>query len=105
MVFGPNMTQMVDPVTALLYAVQVMNLLKMLITKALRERKLLVIKTNLLGKELGPFKCKELESLGMQLDTSLKHIISARTQLMLDTLLDLQKKVTDQHCTSSGSSS
>ncbi|KAI3706493.1 hypothetical protein L6452_24277 [Arctium lappa] len=38
MVFAPNMTQMADPLTALMYAVQVMNFLKTLITKTLRER-------------------------------------------------------------------
>ncbi|KAJ0973401.1 hypothetical protein J5N97_021360 [Dioscorea zingiberensis] len=38
MVFAPNMTQMADPLTALMYAVQVMNFLKMLILKALKER-------------------------------------------------------------------
>ncbi|KAH7671365.1 Rho GTPase activation protein [Dioscorea alata] len=38
MVFAPNMTQMADPLTALMYAVQVMNFLKMLIHKALKER-------------------------------------------------------------------
>ncbi|PKA59346.1 hypothetical protein AXF42_Ash001440 [Apostasia shenzhenica] len=38
MVFAPNMTQMSDPLTALMHAVQVMNLLKALIVKALRER-------------------------------------------------------------------
>ncbi|XP_072961815.1 rho GTPase-activating protein 1-like isoform X2 [Typha angustifolia] len=37
-VFAPNMTQMADPLTALMYAVQVMNFLKMLIMKALKER-------------------------------------------------------------------
>nr|GFA91970.1 agamous-like MADS-box protein AGL9 homolog isoform X2 [Tanacetum cinerariifolium] len=47
---------------------------------------------NLLGEDLGPLNCKELESLEKQLDTSLKHIRSARMQLMLDTLSDLQKK-------------
>ncbi|XP_071692657.1 agamous-like MADS-box protein MADS4 [Rutidosis leptorrhynchoides] len=47
---------------------------------------------NLLGEDLGPLHCKELELLEKQLDTSLKHIRSARTQLMLDTLSDLQKK-------------
>lgn len=39
MVFAPNMTQMADPLTALMYAVQVMNFLKTLILKTLRERK------------------------------------------------------------------
>lgn len=38
MVFAPNMTQMSDPLTALMHAVQVMNLLKTLIMKNLRER-------------------------------------------------------------------
>ncbi|GAB4859793.1 Rho GTPase-activating protein 1 [Ancistrocladus abbreviatus] len=37
-VFAPNMTQMADPLTALMYAVQVMNFLKTLIMKTLRER-------------------------------------------------------------------
>ncbi|XP_031498991.1 rho GTPase-activating protein 5-like [Nymphaea colorata] len=38
MVFAPNMTQMADPLTALIHAVQVMNFLKSLIMKTLRER-------------------------------------------------------------------
>ncbi|KAK4482228.1 hypothetical protein RD792_009374 [Penstemon davidsonii] len=38
MVFAPNMTQMSDPLTALMHAVQVMNLLKTLIMTTLRER-------------------------------------------------------------------
>ncbi|KAK9280463.1 hypothetical protein L1049_014155 [Liquidambar formosana] len=38
MVFAPNMTQMADPLTALMYAVQVMNFLKTLIMKTLKER-------------------------------------------------------------------
>ncbi|MQL96454.1 hypothetical protein Taro_029148 [Colocasia esculenta] len=38
MVFAPNMTQMADPLTALMYAVQVMNFLKTLILKTLKER-------------------------------------------------------------------
>ncbi|KAL6871434.1 hypothetical protein ACP4OV_014263 [Aristida adscensionis] len=38
MVFAPNMTQMSDPLTALMHAVQVMNLLKALILKTLQER-------------------------------------------------------------------
>ncbi|KAF7843897.1 rho GTPase-activating protein 3 [Senna tora] len=38
MVFAPNMTQMADPLTALIHAVQVMNFLKTLILRALRER-------------------------------------------------------------------
>ncbi|XVF22307.1 hypothetical protein REPUB_Repub12eG0161600 [Reevesia pubescens] len=38
MVFAPNMTQMADPLTALIHAVQVMNFLKTLILRTLRER-------------------------------------------------------------------
>lgn len=38
MIFAPNMTQMSDPLTALMHAVQVMNLLKTLIMRTLRER-------------------------------------------------------------------
>ncbi|GMI85858.1 ROP guanosine triphosphatase (GTPase)-activating protein 3 [Hibiscus trionum] len=37
MVFAPNMTQMADPLTALIHAVQVMNFLKTLILKALER--------------------------------------------------------------------
>ncbi|XP_057455959.1 rho GTPase-activating protein 5-like [Lotus japonicus] len=39
MVFAPNMTQMADPLTALMYAVQVMNFLKTLILRTLQRRK------------------------------------------------------------------
>lgn len=39
MVFAPNMTHMADPLTALMHAVQVMNFLKTLIEKTLKERK------------------------------------------------------------------
>ncbi|KAL5579792.1 hypothetical protein UlMin_012234 [Ulmus minor] len=52
MVFAPNMTQMADPLTALMYAVQVMNLLKTLILKTLRERKDSVVE---------PFPTRRLE--------------------------------------------
>ncbi|MQM15533.1 hypothetical protein Taro_048476 [Colocasia esculenta] len=45
MVFAPNMTQMADPLTALMYAVQVMNFLKTLILKALRDRQEPVLDT------------------------------------------------------------
>ncbi|KAF5744879.1 rho GTPase-activating protein 1 [Tripterygium wilfordii] len=38
MVFAPNMTQMADPLTALMYAVQVMNFLKTLILRTLQAR-------------------------------------------------------------------
>ncbi|KAI5073106.1 hypothetical protein GOP47_0011119 [Adiantum capillus-veneris] len=38
MVFAPNMTQMADPLTALMHAVQVMNLLKTMILKTVKDR-------------------------------------------------------------------
>ncbi|KAL8513487.1 hypothetical protein ACS0TY_012813 [Phlomoides rotata] len=38
MIFAPNMTKMSDPLTALMHAVQVTNLLKRLIVKRVRER-------------------------------------------------------------------
>ncbi|XP_020236911.1 rho GTPase-activating protein 5 [Cajanus cajan] len=46
MVFAPNMTQMADPLTALMYVVQVMNFLKTLVMKTLRERDESMIKSN-----------------------------------------------------------
>ncbi|KAK7284852.1 hypothetical protein RJT34_19605 [Clitoria ternatea] len=46
MVFAPNMTQMADPLTALMYAVQVMNFLKTLVVKTLREREESITKSN-----------------------------------------------------------
>ncbi|GMI96672.1 hypothetical protein HRI_003336500 [Hibiscus trionum] len=46
MVFAPNMTQMSDPLTALMYAVQVMNLLKTLIIRTLKEREDSMIDSN-----------------------------------------------------------
>ncbi|XP_039042786.1 rho GTPase-activating protein 5-like [Hibiscus syriacus] len=46
MVFAPNMTRMSDPLTALMYAVQVMNLLKTLIIRALKEREDSMIDSN-----------------------------------------------------------
>ncbi|CAL0333967.1 unnamed protein product [Lupinus luteus] len=46
MVFAPNMTQMEDPMSALMYAVQVMNFLKTLILRTLRERKDSAVETS-----------------------------------------------------------
>ncbi|GJN16624.1 hypothetical protein PR202_gb03629 [Eleusine coracana subsp. coracana] len=39
MVFAPNMTQALDPLTALKYAVQIMNFLNMLIEKTINQIK------------------------------------------------------------------
>ncbi|CAI9783318.1 unnamed protein product [Fraxinus pennsylvanica] len=49
-VFAPNMTQMADPFTALMYAVQVMNFLRTLIVKNLREREDLMVQTDTASK-------------------------------------------------------
>ncbi|OMP02479.1 PAK-box/P21-Rho-binding protein [Corchorus capsularis] len=54
MVFAPNMTQMADPLTALMYAVQVMNFLKTLILRTLREREDSVVEPTLASR-LEPF--------------------------------------------------
>ncbi|KAK8946206.1 hypothetical protein KSP40_PGU013274 [Platanthera guangdongensis] len=48
MVFAPNMTQMADPLTALIHAVQVMNFLKTLVMMTLRERQSTASEINLL---------------------------------------------------------
>ncbi|XP_022757598.1 rho GTPase-activating protein 3 [Durio zibethinus] len=48
MVFAPNMTQLADPLTALIHAVQVMNFLKTLILKTLHEREESAAKDRLL---------------------------------------------------------
>ncbi|KAL8117277.1 agamous-like MADS-box protein MADS2 [Apium graveolens] len=47
---------------------------------------------HLLGEDLGPLNIKDLEHLELQLDESLKHIRSTKTQYMLDQLSDLQNK-------------
>ncbi|CAD6218608.1 unnamed protein product [Miscanthus lutarioriparius] len=47
---------------------------------------------NLLGEDLGSLGIKELEQLEKQLDSSLRHIRSSRTQHMLDQLTDLQRR-------------
>ncbi|KAK4490757.1 hypothetical protein RD792_001465 [Penstemon davidsonii] len=47
---------------------------------------------HLLGDDLGPLNINDLEHLEHQLENSLKHIRSTRTQVMLDQLSDLQAK-------------
>ncbi|XP_068656114.1 agamous-like MADS-box protein MADS2 [Aristolochia californica] len=47
---------------------------------------------NLLGEDLGPLNTKELEQLENQLEMSLRHIRSTKTQFMLDQLSDLKRK-------------
>ncbi|XP_051121057.1 agamous-like MADS-box protein MADS2 [Andrographis paniculata] len=46
----------------------------------------------LLGDDLEPLNINDLEQIEYQLETSLKHIRSTRTQVMLDQLSDLQAK-------------
>ncbi|KAF8378562.1 hypothetical protein HHK36_029907 [Tetracentron sinense] len=45
-----------------------------------------------LGEDLGSMSIKELQNLEQQLDTSLKHIRSRKTQLMYESISELQKK-------------
>nr|AGW23364.1 MADS box protein MADS62 [Gossypium hirsutum] len=47
---------------------------------------------NFLGEDLGPLNSKELEQLEHQLESSLKHVRSTKTQYMLDQLSELQNK-------------
>ncbi|XP_038975491.1 MADS-box protein EJ2-like [Phoenix dactylifera] len=47
---------------------------------------------NLLGEDLGPLSVKDLEQLDNQIEISLKHIRSTKTQLMLDQLCDVKRK-------------
>ncbi|XBI37729.1 hypothetical protein VPH35_122962 [Triticum aestivum] len=47
---------------------------------------------NLLGEDLDSLGIKELESLEKQLDSSLKHIRTTRTQHMVDQLTELQRR-------------
>ncbi|KAK1420252.1 hypothetical protein QVD17_21695 [Tagetes erecta] len=60
MVFAPNMTQMADPLTALIHAVQVMNFLKTLVIKTLRGREE-TFQTTSLGED--NMKIEQPESL------------------------------------------
>ncbi|KAM7280061.1 hypothetical protein ACFE04_007195 [Oxalis oulophora] len=47
---------------------------------------------NILGEDLGPLNSKDLDHLEHQLDSTLKHVRSTKTQYMLDQLCDLQSK-------------
>nr|WQI83111.1 MADS-box transcription factor [Spirodela polyrhiza] len=47
---------------------------------------------NLLGEDIASLSTRELEQLEIQLETSLKHVRSTKTQLMLDQLCDLKRK-------------
>lgn len=59
MVFAPNMTQMADPLTALIHAVQVMNFLKTLILKTLREREESIDNARLLSHSMDFASCND----------------------------------------------
>ncbi|MBA0680146.1 hypothetical protein Goari_011861 [Gossypium aridum] len=65
MVFAPNMTQMADPLTALIHAVQVMNFLKTLILKTLREREELAAK----GRSLPSYSDSPTAITGIHMET------------------------------------
>ncbi|PIN03164.1 hypothetical protein CDL12_24318 [Handroanthus impetiginosus] len=84
MVFAPNMTQMSDPLTALMFAVQVMNFLKTLVVKTLREREDSMVETeptmqlepsdengpNSILKPINPEACEATDEEELQSDES-----------------------------------
>ncbi|PPS20040.1 hypothetical protein GOBAR_AA00532 [Gossypium barbadense] len=66
MVFAPNMTQMSDPLTAMMHAVQVMNLLKTLIMKTLREREETASSSHSFDHHTDEeFDCRSLDEMDM----------------------------------------
>lgn len=86
MVFAPNMTQMLDPLTALMYAVQVMNFLKTLIVKTLKDRK--ESRDRLVpGSNPGP-----RDENGDQSSRQLLHLIEANKEEAVDTFEALEMK-------------
>ncbi|KAI4378660.1 hypothetical protein MLD38_016110 [Melastoma candidum] len=66
-VFAPNMTKMAEPLTALMYAVQVMNFLKTLIVRTLRGRGDPVIETLQPSSSLDPSDDIEPQSSSFRL--------------------------------------
>ncbi|MCO5590977.1 hypothetical protein L7F22_044953 [Adiantum nelumboides] len=79
MVFAPNMTQMSDPLTALMHAVQVMNFLKTLILKTLQDRQ-----ASLKG-------CKPAPTLGLGLPN-----ISWQERIITNGKVNQKDKATDK---------
>ncbi|XP_047065322.1 MADS-box transcription factor 1-like [Lolium rigidum] len=47
---------------------------------------------NILGEDLGPLSIKELDQIENQIDVSLKHIRSRKSQVLADQLFDLKNK-------------
>ncbi|KAJ9171894.1 hypothetical protein P3X46_015196 [Hevea brasiliensis] len=82
MIFAPNMTQMSDPLTALMHAVQVMNLLKTLITKTQRERE---------ETETGGYSPMSFHSSGQQTDEDFE------SQQEMDTSCELRQAPSDHY--------
>ncbi|KAG2272283.1 hypothetical protein Bca4012_074552 [Brassica carinata] len=80
MVFAPNMTQMLDPLTALMFAVQAMNFLKTLIVKTLKDRK--ESRDRLVpGSNPGP-----RDENGDQSSRQLLHLMEVNKEVALDTV-------------------
>ncbi|KAL6587580.1 hypothetical protein OROMI_000558 [Orobanche minor] len=50
---------------------------------------------NYAGEDLDPLSLRELQSLQHQLDTALKRIRTRKNQLMLESISQLQKKISD----------
>ncbi|OMO68335.1 PAK-box/P21-Rho-binding protein [Corchorus olitorius] len=70
MVFAPNMTQMSDPLTALMYAVQVMNFLKTLIIRTLKEREESVVDSTSVSRSEPSDKNGQQSSSQLQQDVN-----------------------------------
>ncbi|OMO82264.1 PAK-box/P21-Rho-binding protein [Corchorus capsularis] len=70
MVFAPNMTQMSDPLTALMYAVQVMNFLKTLIIRTLKEREETVVDSTSVSRSEPSDKNGQQSSSQLQQDVN-----------------------------------
>ncbi|KAJ6410160.1 hypothetical protein OIU84_009623 [Salix udensis] len=87
-VFAPNMTQasMADPLTALMYAVQVMNFLKTLILRTLREREDSVVE--LTPSRLEPFDENGHESPSLSCAEVENNVIADEEDLSYATSVD-----------------
>ncbi|RID63968.1 hypothetical protein BRARA_E02929 [Brassica rapa] len=86
MVFAPNMTQMLDPLTARMYAVQVMNFLKTLIVKTLKDRK--ESRDRLIpGSNPSP-----RDENGDQSSRQLVHLMESNMEVALDDTFEVEMK-------------
>ncbi|KAH7678763.1 Rho GTPase activation protein [Dioscorea alata] len=103
MVFAPNMTQMSDPLTALMHAVQVMNLLKTLILKVLREREETASEEDYSSYSSSPVSNQQDdyddEDCGSQkeiMDTNVVNDTQATTNNQMDVNVNAGSEITEQ---------